>query len=115
MTYQTKIVTANGQSITTTYTVNEQNRLLYTEQTQTAQTIIEQYFYDDAGNMLGRRPEAYTSGANGSNELGISLLGQTETSELTPALYSYNDKNQMVSAKNAESIVTNTFNAEGMR
>ncbi|MCL1816795.1 MAG: DUF4329 domain-containing protein, partial [Clostridiales bacterium] len=106
-----------GQSVTTSYTVNEQNRLMHTEQTLNAQTIIEQYFYDDAGNMLGRRPEAFSdiSEESPTGSLGLSLLGQMEENDMTPALYSYNDKNQMVEAINGSSTVTNTFNAEGLR
>jgi RHS repeat-associated protein len=108
-------VTASGQSITTNYTVNEQNRLLTTEQTTTAQSIIEQYFYDDAGNMLGRRPETLTAASGATASLGLAQLGQTTSNYLTPAIYSYNNKNQMVEAKNGDNIITNTFNAEGLR
>ena len=110
-----EIVTENSQTTITNYTLNDQNRLMQTEQVTTAQTIIEQYFYDNAGNMLGRSPEALTNATGLTGSLGISLLGQTEETDLTPALYSYNDKNQMIEAVNGESIVTNTFNAEGLR
>ncbi|MCL1816461.1 MAG: hypothetical protein FWG43_02525 [Clostridiales bacterium] len=67
--------------------------------------------------MLGRRPEALSDddGQAGSGELVLALFGQMEECDLAPALYSYNDKNQMVGASNAGSISTNTFNAEGLR
>jgi RHS repeat-associated protein len=65
--------------------------------------------------LTGRRPEALIDGSGGSGSLGISLLGDTEESDLIPALYRYNDKNQMVEAVNGNSIVMNTFNAEGLR
>ena len=104
-----------GQSITTTYEVNEQNRLISTEQTINAQKIIEQYCYDDAGNMLSCLPTALNEAGSSEGSLGISLLGQMEDEELTPALYSYNDKNQMVQAINGSATVSNTFNAEGLR
>ncbi|MCL1816957.1 MAG: hypothetical protein FWG43_05085, partial [Clostridiales bacterium] len=44
-------------NVTTWYEVDEQNRLIYTEQNLNSDTITEQYFYDVAGNMLGRCPE----------------------------------------------------------
>ena len=115
---QSETVSEGSQTVATTYEVNEQNRLLYTEALSvgnSAKTIIEQYFYDDAGNMLGRRPEAFTDISGGENvteNLGLALLGQAEESDLVPALYSYDDKNQMVEAVNAGSTVTNTFNVE---
>ena len=76
--------------------------------------------------MLGRSPEALTDASNATASLGIYVLGQPPphsgtpfvpkgAGDLTPVLYAYNDKNQMVEAKTASSTVTNTFNAEGLR
>jgi len=76
-------VTASGQTKTTTYLVNKQNRLLNTEQTTSTQTIIEQYFYDNAGNMLGRLPEALIDVvSNATGSFGLTQLGQMACSIL---------------------------------
>jgi len=105
-------------SITTTYTVNEQNRLLYTEQKYgSAKTILDYYFYDNAGNVLGIRPEVLlnNSGSAGDGELGVSQLEQADATDLNPTLYYYNDKNQMIEARTEKGTIYNDFNAENLR
>ncbi len=109
-------ITKNAEVILTLYEVDERNRLISSVKTLNAETIIETYFYDDAGNMLSRVPESYADIDPLKQEsLWISPLGQTEGNELTPAIYGYNYRNQMIEAVSGESVVNNAYNAEGLR
>ena len=100
------------------YEVNEQNRLTATAETVNAlnaQGKREYYFYDDAGNLVGRCPEAYTAMAAGATaRVSLSPL-EMESGDLTPAVYAYNNKNQMTEATNGGATVTSVYNAEGLR
>ena len=101
----------------TIYNIDERNRLLSTEKAVNAQTVVEQYFYDDAGNVLGRRPESCEdAGGAPASGSSLSMLGWADGEDgLSPAVYSYNSKNQMTEATSGGSTATFTYNAEGLR
>jgi RHS repeat-associated protein len=111
---ETETVTEDDDVSVTTYDVNEQNRLMQTVKETEDKTVIEEYFYDAAGNMLGRRPEAFV---DGTPSVGLAKfgLGWLDKDDLTPATYSYNSKNQMIEAQTGKSKVESSFNAEGRR
>ena len=118
------------------YTVNDQNRLQSTEKQEGAantwsvsaaldpnlDTLIERFTYDDSGNVLARLPELLAdssgsgSGNSGANPIFMNPFSdaQANIDGLTPSLYVYNDKNQLIEARGAENVF-NTFNAEGYR
>ena len=94
----------NGKAISTIYEVNERNRLAHTEKETRSATFIRRYLYDDAGNVLSCMPELYADDTfeerDHPGNMGLFLMGRSEGSDLSPKLYSYNDKNQMVRSIN---------------
>ena len=113
---KTETVAQGGKTAQSVYTVNEQNRLMSVEKTESGRTAVNQFFYDDSGNMLGRRPGVLTSAAGGAApKFEVSPYGQESDQSLTPAFYGYDNKNRMVEARNGGAVVANTFNADGYR
>lgn len=73
----TETVTVDETATVTSYEVNEQNRLLHTERELDPGTVIENYFYDHAGNMLGRATEAYLT-PTGVDAMGLAGMQDGE-------------------------------------
>jgi YD repeat-containing protein len=111
---QSEMVTEGGAAVVTQYTVNSQNRLTKTEQTTAAAIVVEQYHYDDAGNLLGRQPETYATAGAPVGAAGVSLAGYEDGAPV-PAVYVYNARNQMTEATNGGGTVVSAYNAEGLR
>ena len=105
-------VTVNSSLVSAiTYEVDNLNRLVRTTEETANETIVNDYFYDGAGNLTGRRPEVF-SDSSGGEAVGVGMPG---SGGLEPAIYGYNDKNQLVVAQAEGSEVANTFNFQGYR
>ena len=90
----TETVTDGSDTTVTTYTYNEQNRLLNTSAVLNQDpAVVVVYVYDNNGNLLNKGPD------------GGSPI----------AVYSYDGWNQMVSATEGATTVTMAYNGLGLR
>lgn len=111
---KTETVTLSGQATTIEYTVDSLNRLTKTVTQEEHTTVTNTYCYDPTGNLISRVPEVLKSAVQ--NELpSLSLAASLGTEDLPVALYTYNQRNQMIIAEVGTQRVENTFNAEGLR
>jgi RHS repeat-associated core domain len=107
-------VTQNGNTTSTVYTYNEQNRLMKTITTCGGVKETDTYSYDDNGNMVSKT-KASTKPAN-PNTLGsfnMSKVGQGTGSDLV--VYDYDIWNQLVKSVEGSNTLTYNYNGEGLR
>ncbi|MCL2147424.1 MAG: phage tail tip lysozyme, partial [Synergistaceae bacterium] len=96
--------------------LNDQDRLERTEKQLSTYRFVESYFYDDAGNTLGRMPEMYSNSASQSGSISAGFIeNQYGMEDLTPGVYAYNERNQLVAASIRDNEAANTYNADGYR
>ena len=63
--------------------------------------------------MLGRRPGYFIDADSSPASLGVSAYGEEDEEFLTPAFYRYNDRNQMIEARNGGAVVSYYCDAFG--
>ena len=110
-------VTIGSQSIQINYTISNQNRLVLTERQAGTEKFTNNFYYDDAGNMISRIPEKSVSTTSGTTQsVFMDKLGNMNSSaeETKAAIYEYNVRNQLVGARSDKEIF-NVYNAEGYR
>ena len=115
-TTATTTVTAPAiSSVTTSYTYNEQNRLISTVQQSGRETVTEKYSYDSNGNTIAKRKEtvkpadpAVTGG------FSLSIAGRSSiSSEAT--YYQYDVWNQLAKTTAGSKTISYCYNGEGYR
>ena len=105
----TETVTQGGVSVTTTYEVNAQNRLVSVTVPDGPMTRITRYTYDAAGNMLSSLTETLAPAGVELPEVFLSRMSADVS------LFSFNARNQMVRAEANGATVTNSFGPERLR
>jgi YD repeat-containing protein len=110
----TETVTTGGTGITTTYTYNTQNRLIYTEkQLLDGSAEVVEYTYDNNGNMLSQLESVIADDTSGNITFGLSLLGVDSVTN--DAIYEYDTRNRLIRVTQGAYVVENTYNGEGLR
>lgn len=121
----TEKVTSGSSSTLTTYTYNEQNRLLMTVQAQSfGETRIEKFSYDNNGNMLNKSVDSIKA-VDPSNPptptFGIFIYGQENDNPRINdvvngvAMYQYDGFNQLIKMGTGSSGATYAYNGDGLR
>ncbi len=111
----TETVTLGGNTTSTTYAYNEQNRLVSTI-TSTGNGVTEKvtYQYDNNGNMVSQSKttaEPQTQGVQGS--FNVSKAGSFAGSTVT--FFAYDKWNQLVGTTTGDQTLGYKYNAEGLR
>jgi len=111
----TETITIGEDSIATTYTYDERNRLLKTQtNTSNGDTSRTVFDYDDNGNMVSRS----TEGTNTIDPEAVPSFALTKEGESTTtdiSFYYYNVRNQLIQATEGDKTSVYTYNAEGYR
>ena len=111
---KTETVTENGVTSQTTYTYNEQGRLINTVQNVDNTTKTVTYNYDNNGNVYSKTQGVTKPDTGELSELALSLLG-LDSDPAFGAVYEYNVFNQLVKTYQGDKTITNVYNAEGLR
>ena len=114
------MVTSGGETTTTVYTYNEQNRLLKETETDHLGNIkATEYKYDPNGNVIYQSDEILEIITENlpDVEFGMFVIGQGGAEELEYGirLYEFNERNQLVSATTNGSIAYYTYDGLGRR
>ena len=107
--------TDSAASSTTTYTYNEQNRLLRTDKSLpggiTESTV---YSYDNNGNMIYTAEETRKPVVSGGQPTLTGYI-EGETSESKVVFYQYDGLNQLIYSSTGDKIAAYSYNGEGLR
>ena len=110
----TETILAGAVSVTTTYTYNEQNRLVSTVKRSGAETITDTYRFDNNGNIVSKTAETVKPVATSvSGGFSLEKSGQSTTSNVTN--YKFDVWNQLVKTTVGKKTATYSYNAEGYR
>jgi len=104
-------VTENSRSTVTRCVYDERNRLTSTEKESDAGTLVTTYYYDGNGNMISKMPELYRDPSNAPESLSLVW----EDGELEPAIYGYDNRDQLISSHTAGGEYAYAYNGEGLR
>ena len=107
---KTESVTKSGQTVSVSYSYNEQNRLLLTE-TERPDGVFEytDFYYDNNGNLLSRLKSSVSDDNHEPEELILDNSGEDY------ALYEYDVWNQMVVAETEGHKTVSKYNGDGLR
>ena len=121
----TEKVTTGSSSTLTSYTYNEQNRLMMTVQTVSfVQTQIEKFAYDNNGNLINKSVDtikAVDPANPPTPTFGIFIYGQENNNPRISdvvnnvALYQYDGFNQLIRMGTGSSGATYQYNGDGLR
>ncbi|WP_040761109.1 hypothetical protein [Ruminiclostridium cellobioparum] len=85
---------AGAVSVTTTYTYNEQNRLISTVKQSENETVTEKYGFNNNGNTVSKTKETVKPvDANDTGNFNLSKAGTSITNEIT--YYQFDVWNQL--------------------
>ena len=107
-------VTSGTEAQTTTYTYNEQNRLIKTITQNQNQTERVLYAYDSNGNITSKSKTVVKIKPSGS-KASVTGSKSGDGADSTQSLYSYDVWNQMVKAAEGKTTSAYAYNAEGYR
>ncbi|MCL2147426.1 MAG: hypothetical protein FWH52_06430 [Synergistaceae bacterium] len=94
--------TDSGQSVQTVYSLNDQNRLESTEKQLNTYRFVESYFYDDAGNTLGRMPEMYSNSASQSGSISAGFIETQYRSDNSLCVNNYGGSIGLINSGNRQ-------------
>ncbi|WP_133051130.1 RHS repeat-associated core domain-containing protein, partial [Ruminiclostridium hungatei] len=102
-------------SVTTSYTYNEQNRLVSTVQQSGRETVTEKYSYDSNGNTVAKRKETVKpADPEVTGSFSLSIAGRSSTSS-EATYYQYDVWNQLAKTTAGSKIISYSYNGEGYR
>ena len=108
-------VTANGQSMNTAYTYNQNNQLLQESKSIGVDPVSTTWYtYDARGNLLSSTVDEYSNAEAGA-AAGITgaVLGESETSGAE--VYEYDVFGKMEQIQKGNQIIRYGYNADGQR
>ena len=119
---KTESETLNLNTQMTSYTYNDQNRLVQTENISQGKTVITTYIYDHNGNLKSKNAGSLTSvSASGTNSSGVivfpsfDVIVGTSTATNGLVIYSYDTFNRLTRLVEGGRTSEYVYNAEDYR
>ena len=107
-------VTEGENTVVTTYTYNEQERLMEEVCTENAVVTTYSYQYDNNGNLYSKIRSVVSPDGDGEESLEIAIIGEDADPELG-AIYEYDALNRLKTVYQGENTIVNTYNGDGLR
>lgn len=111
---KTETVVENSVTSTTTYSYNDQERLMKTIQAVGGTTKTVSYNYDYNGNVYSKTQGVSSTDSGEEAETAMNLLGIDDTTDCAE-IYEYDVFNQLVKTYKGSNVITNVYNGEGHR